>query len=242
MLLAGSPAFATTELVTNGDFATNGGNGELGDNTTAAGWTFVPSPHSYVFLWNAGPGVSGTTADTTGADGVFGTVWLWGPGNGSDNHLTLSPDGNAFIGSNPAFRNSPIEQTLSGLKIGVPVVVTFDWAGAQQHGFSGPTSEGWDVSLGASAPQSTGEVHISSHGFSGWQTASFTFTPTSTSEVLKFMAIGSASEVLPPFALLDSVSAKEVPELSTWAMMALGFLGLAYAGFRSNRRKPAAFA
>jgi PEP-CTERM motif len=237
LLLTSSSAFAVTELVTNGDFATNGGNGQLGFNTTATGWT-VPS---YAFLWNAGSGTSGTTADTTGAPGVFGTVSLWGPGNGSDNGLTLSPDGNAFVGTDPGFRNGPISQTLSGLTVGAPVTVAFDWAGAQQHGFNGPTTEGWVVSLG-SETHDTGMVSIGSHGFSGWKTASFTFAPTSSSEVLSFMSIGSAAAALPPFALLDSVSAAQgvIPEPSTWVMLALGFAGLGYAGFRSNRRKPEA--
>ena len=87
------------------------------------------------------------------------------------------------------------------------------------------------------------ELHTSSHGFSGWKTASFTFTPTSTSEVLKFLSIGQTTDV-ESFVLLDSVSATQgvIPEPSTWVMMALGFAGLAYAGFRSNRRKPVAIA
>jgi hypothetical protein len=40
---------------------------------------------------------------------------------------------------------------------------------------------------------------------------------------------------LPPFALLDGVSIKGVPEPSTWAMMVLGFSLLGYAGFRRRR-------
>jgi hypothetical protein len=70
--------------------------------------------------------------------------------------------------------------------------------------------------------------------------ASFTFTPTSSTEVLSFLSTGTAASALPPFALLDSVSATQgtVPEPSTWVMMVLGFAGLGYAGFRSNRRKP----
>jgi hypothetical protein len=99
----------------------------------------------------------------------------------------------------------------------------------------------WAVSLG-SETHDTAMVSIGSHGFSGWKTASFTFAPTSSSEVLSFMSIGSAAAALPPFALLDSVSATQgvIPEPSTWVMLALGFAGLGYAGFRSNRRKPEA--
>jgi hypothetical protein len=165
-------------------------------------------------------------------------VALWGPGNGSSNGLTLSPDGGAFIGAIPAFRNGPISQTIDSLTPGLPTVVSFFYAGAQQHGFSGATTEGWDVSLG-SQTLSTNQVSIGSHGFSGWKMASLTFTPTSSSEVLSFLATGTASEALPPFALLDGVKVSPIPEASTWAMMLLGFAGLAYASFRSNCRKPA---
>ena len=248
LLLTGSPAFATTELVTNGDFATNGGNGQLGFNTSATGWSVTPFPGSYFFLWNAAPGTtSGTSADNGGAPGVFtnpatNPVQLWGPGTGSSNGLMLSPDGGAFIGSTPAFHNGPISQTLTGLTPGLKTLVSFDYAGAQQFGFSGPSGAGWAVSLG-SETEDTAILSTSSHGFSGWKTASFTFTPTSSSEVLKFLSIGQTTDV-ESFVLLDSVSAAQaaIPELSTWAMLALGFAGLGYAGFRSNRRKPAAIA
>jgi hypothetical protein len=41
----------------------------------------------------------------------------------------------------------------------------------------------------------------------------------------------------PPFSLLDGVSlSSTVPEPSTWAMMFVGFAGLAYAGLRNRRR------
>lgn len=155
------------------------------------------------------------------------------------NNLTVSPDGGAFVGSDPAFVNHPMTQTLIGLEPGVPVIVSFDWAAATQSGFEAPMGidAGWDVSLGGGIPQSRGTVHIGNHGFSGWQTASFIFTPTSSSEVLSFMSIGTAVEALPPFALLDSVSAREVPELSTWVMMLLGFGGLGLLGYRQTTRK-----
>jgi hypothetical protein len=275
LLLTSSPAFAATELVMNGDFSINSGNGLLGYNTSVADW-MVPTtppgatsqPNSYWFVFNADSGTtSGTSADNSGApgfrfDGFDQTVRLWGPGNpsgmvgpgtpgvsgpvgGTPNGLTLSPNGGAFVGSDPAFpTNSPMTQTLNGLAPGVPVIVTFDWAVAQQFRFNAPDGldAGWDVTLGTgpgAQTDTTGTVHIPNMGFSGWMPASFTFTPTSSSETLSFKSIGSPIEALPPFALLDSVSAREVPEPSTWVIMALGFAGLAYVGFRSNRRQPA---
>jgi PEP-CTERM motif len=43
------------------------------------------------------------------------------------------------------------------------------------------------------------------------------------------------------YDLVDPPPSPAVPEPSTWAMMALGFAGLAFAGYRRSR-KPAAFA
>ena len=246
LLLTGSPVSAkVTEFVTNGDFTTNGGTGELGFNTTAAGWTVASPPNSYFFLFNPQSGTtSGTSADNSGAVGSFGTLKLWGPGTGSSNGLTLSPDGGAFVGADPDFRNAAMSQTLTGLTVGQALTVSFDFAGAQQFNRTGPTTEGWAVSLGG-VTQNTAQLSNVSEGFTGWRTASLTFTPTSSSEVLSFLATGSGGAPLPPFALLDSVSATQgatIPELSTWAMMALGFAGLGCAGFRSNRRRPIAIA
>jgi hypothetical protein len=230
-----APAFAATNLVSNGDFTINGGNGEVSFNTTAADWT-VPgtTAQKYVFLWNAGAGVSGTTADTTGANGSDGNVRLWGPGTLSANGLKLSPDGGAFVGADGDFQDEPIQQTISGLVAGKEYAVSFDWAAAQQFGFSGPTSSGWNVSLGADT-QSTGNLAIGSRAFSGWQTSTFDFFATGSSETLSFLATGTGGAPLPPFALLDSVSLTAVPEPSTWAMMVVGFGLLGYAGFRRRR-------
>ena len=71
-------------------------------------------------------------------------------------------------------------------------------------------------------------------------TESFKFTANSTSELLSFLAVGTPSGNVPPFALLDGVSLTAVPEPSTWAMMFVGFAGLGYAAFRRRRPAPAA--
>ena len=72
-----------------------------------------------------------------GSDGI---VKLWGPGTGSANGLTLSPNGGAFVGADGAFQDEPIQQTISGLVAGHTYAVSFDWAAAQQSGFNGPTA------------------------------------------------------------------------------------------------------
>ena len=231
---AATPAMAH-QFVINGDFETNAGAGQVGYNTTVEGWKVDPgnSP-GYTFLFAA------STADTIGADGQYGDVKLWGPGNGVDNGLTDSPAGGDFIGQDADFpgHTDAIEQTLKGLVVGQTYTVSFDWAAAQQEPFTGANRSGWTVSLGSDT-QSTGVTAIPSEGFSGWMLESFTYTAKASTEVLKFTATGSPA--IPPFALLDgvSVTGPVAPEPSTWAMMLLGFTGLGYAGFRSPRRKAA---
>src|ERR1700722_8743945 len=97
LLLISSPVYAT-QFVANGDFTMNGGNGQLGFNTNATDWTVPAIPDLYFFVFNPQSGTtSGTSADNSGANGQFGNVKLWGPGTGSNNGLTLSPDGGAFV-------------------------------------------------------------------------------------------------------------------------------------------------
>ena len=243
LLLAGN-ASAAINLVTNGDFSTNGGNGQLGYNTTAAGWS-VPNPGSptygsYTFVYNAGPGVSGTTADTSGANGQYGNVALWGPGDGGGlNGLTLSPDGGAFLASDPVYQSGAITQTIAGgLSTGAWYHLTFYFAGAQQTGFSGATFDGWNVTLGGAAVQSTATLNVTNHGFTGWQMADMYFMATGANSTLSFLATGGPAATLPPFALLDGVTLVAVPEPTTWALMIMGFGGIG-AMVRTRRRQAA---
>ncbi len=239
-LVAGMPGMALADLVTNGGFETNGGNGLVGFNTTATGWSIDPSASSsYTFLFNPQSGTtSGTSADNSGAGGQYGNLSLWGPGNGSSNGLTLSPNGGAFIAQDSAFQQAAIQQTINGLTAGQNYAVSFYYAAAQQYGFTGATSDQWQVSLGGQT-LNTPTLNIDSHGFSGWKSDTLVFTATSSSEVLSFFASGSPSGV-PPFALLDGVSMNAVPEPSTIPLIALSLLGVAV--LRRRRRARAAVA
>jgi PEP-CTERM motif len=73
---------------------------------------------------------------------------------------------------------------------------------------------------------------------SGAGTKTVSFAPVSALHVIKdqqdFASPGSAA-----FSSIAGNAFSVIPEPSTWAMLALGFAGLAYAGFRSNRRQPA---
>ena len=220
-----------TELVVNGSFEQllmPGVAAEFGDRyptQQVIGWT----TSGYNFLFTSG------SADTTLSTGEFGPLGLWGPSSGSDNGLPASsPDGGNFVGMDGSFGQSPVEQTIHGLTPGKATVVSLWWAGAQQSGFHGVNSEQFAVSLG-SETHFTGTVTNADMGFSGWQHEALTFTPTSSTEVLSFLAFGTPSGV-PPFSLLDGVSIDGAPEPATWGMgivSLLGMIGLAW--FRRRR-------
>ncbi len=233
LALAGS-ASASTNLVTNGSFTSNGGVGELNTNTTLANWTSADPNYTFVFDANAA---------TTGAPGQFGAVILYGSSNGGVSNpdpFGVSPDGGAFIGSDPAVPNSALEQVISGLTVGSKYELDFYWAADQQIGFSGRTTEGWNVTFGG-VTQSVGPVSNPSHGFSGWYTSTMNFTATSSTQTLSFLATGGPNASAPPFALLDGVSLTAVPEATTWALMVMGFGGIGTL-VRSRRRQLAATA
>ena len=233
VLALGGQAQAT-ELVTNGSFEqTTNGAGEFGPHggTTATGWT----SSGYNFIIAAG------SADTTGAHSTQynNQMALWGPNNGSANGLpAASPDGGNFIGEDGAYQTGALSQTINGLVAGQKYAVSFDWAGAQQHGFDGKNTEQFIVSLGDES-KATKVYHNPSHGFSGWMQQTFVFTATDSSETLSFLAKGTPNGV-PPFSLLDGVSmTASVPEPATWTMMILGIGGV---GAIARRRRAAGLA
>ena len=225
-------AAGATNLVANGDFeaTTLSGSHEFGDryaSNQVLGWT--SDGYNFVFA-------PGTADNGSGATGEYGSLQLWGPGNGAANGLTgASPAGGNFIGADGAFGVGAISQTINGLVAGQQYDVSFWWAGAQQQGFDGLNTEQWDVSLG-DEHHSTGIVSNGNHGFTGWQQETFTFTATSSSQVLSFLAHGTP-EGVPPFSLLDGVTMEAhggVPEPASWALMILGF-GATGAALRRRR-------
>ncbi len=219
-----------TNLVVNGGFeTTTAGPGQLGYNTDATGWTVAGG--GYTFLFASG------TADTTGSTGQYGGLTLWGPNNGSANGLPASsPDGGNFVAEDGAFQVVPIQQTVNGLVAGDKYTVRFWWGGAQQNGFTGPTTEQFVVNLGDQS-QSTVVLDNLNHGFTGWKHESMTFTASSSSEVLSFLAVGTPAGV-PPFSVLDGVSLfAGVPEPADWALMLIGVAGL--GGVARLRRRQA---
>jgi hypothetical protein len=132
-----------------------------------------------------------------------------------------------------------ISTTVSGLTPGVDYTLTFDWAAAQQYGFNGPTSSGWQGSIGVT-PFDTTAYLIQSNGFSGWQQATYTFTPSNNTALLSFIAYGTGGG-LPPMALLDNVQVNPVvvPEPGEYAGAFAGLLVVAGIArkIRANQAK-----
>jgi len=164
---------------------------------------------------------------------------------GHQDDFFMSPSGGNFFASDSQYHPGVLSQLINGLTIGASYVLTFEYALAQQYGWTGANYDNyWQVGFGmdpwdaktqnAQNTQKTDNLSIPEKGFSGWQTASMVFTATNTSELLSFLAKGTAPGG-PPFMLLDNVQLKaEVPEPATWTML-LGGLGL--LGFMVRRRR-----
>jgi len=224
--LSGSAHAAGPNLVTNGDFESlTNGIGQIGYNTDATGW--YTNGYNFAF--------SGNTADSTGSSGSYGHLELWGPSNGSANGLGASPTGGNYIGADGAFEVGAITQTISGLQVGKTYNVDFSWAAAQQKGYDGDTTDKWTVGLG-DEKYDTAVVSLPSHSFSGWMHQTFTYTATSTSETLSFLATGTPAGV-PPFALLDGVSVTATPEASSVISVFAGMMFLGVIMLRGARAK-----
>ena len=227
VMAAGTAAFASTyNGVANADLTQIQGGGTVtessallfdktnGKGVVLAGWT--NSGYNFVYT----PGNADKT-NSTQVLGQYGANYLWGPNDGSDNGFTdASPTGGNFLALDGASEVGGISTTITGMKVGGSYVLSFDYAGIQQHGYNGATTETVKVTIGSTTYAAEPVLQNASHGFTGWNHETITFTATAASEALSFLAVGTPSGV-PPFTLVSDISVP-VPEPAAWALMLIG--------------------
>ena len=126
----------------------------------------------------------------------------------------------------------PVTQTINSLTVGQSYTLSFYQAAGQELGGTGATTDQWQVSLGAQTQMSS-LMSVPQGGMSPWATQTMTFTPSSTSELLSFVAIGTGG--VPPQIFLDGVDMESnVPEPS--AALLLGGVGGVIAVAKLGRR------
>lgn len=227
-IAAAAPAAAVTNLVVNGGFeAGYVKNTQFNTSYNTAfgptGWTSLGSKAFNLYFDSA-------TATTVNATTTAGTAKqrLYPTFTGA------SPDGGKFVALDGDSKvDGPLQQTINGLVVGDDYDVSFYWGASQLVSRKGATTEQLRVTFGGQT-QSTPVIANASGGFTGWISQTFSFTATSTSQLLSFLSVGTPSG-LPPLAVLDGISVtSDVPEPATWALMLTGF-GL--VGFAARRRR-----
>ena len=234
-LAAANANAGARNLVTNGDFEQTSltASGAL-TNSDLTGWNVKLSgylsggPYNYTALY-----FSGNEATTTGATGTSkpdNANWILAQAaDGGWGSKFIAIDGDSAL-------TASINQNITGLTIGNTYSLYFQMAGAQDIDRTGPTTDSWRVTFGDQTQTST-VLSNTTHGFTGWVDQSMTFTATSTSQLLTFLAVGTPTG-LPPISLLDGVSLIDitaaVPEPETWALM---LAGLGAIGMLARKRR-----
>ena len=200
---AAAPASATIDpthqFIVNGGFEqTTNGLGQLINQTTqVVGWTSNKEPggaNAYTFVMDV------PTSTTTGVPGES-ILKLWTGGVNGGPTLSPSPTGGNFIGADGAYHVGKLTQQISGLIVGQTYQLTFNFAGAQEHGFDGVSTDGLQFGFnieGANPLHQTAILTNQCHGFTGWQTQTYNFVATQATDTLYFLATGAPAGQ-PPF-------------------------------------------
>lgn len=216
LVLPALPASATpVNLILNGDFNTvlPNTNVQLGETGSAQHWTPVRnggSPYSGASslaivgdtdgLKTGGTGANVNPLFNNSGSNVF---TLWG--------TPVSPSGGNMlvVCSDRSWVDTTVSQTVSGLVVGQTYKLAFDWAGAQQSGFSGDTQTRVLGEIGGFS-FFTPYQNVLSESMGSWSGFEFLFTAASSTAVLDLNPDANAGAALNPFALIDNVSLTEV--------------------------------
>lgn len=213
---------AEANLVTNGgfDFYTGSAPKDYFSNVLPTDWT------GYFFDTIDAP----STADDPSSPGLY--VYPGFP--------ATSPQGGNFVqaDSTPGL-SGPITQMINGLSVGQSYNLSFYQAAGQEYLATGATTDQWEVSLGSDTQYST-LMSVASGGKYLWNLQTMSFTASSASELLSFIALGTGGD--PPQIFLDGVDMEAtVPEPSAGlllagggAVMAIGRLGRRLRAYRAS--------
>jgi hypothetical protein len=201
--------------------------GAWGSNTiTVPNWS-SPGGNDLNFVFLS------STATAYGNAGVFGLAQSPAIGAAPRGGNILADDGS------PGY-SAAVTQTLTDLVPGALTTLTFEWGVVQQStatcggNCTGTVGGQWQVSLGSVTQDTTLISNQATQTFSGWMTDTMTFVPTSATEVLSFLAVGSGA---PSILLLNGPTLTE-PEPATLAVMLTGLVGLGLLSRRRHRSAP----
>jgi len=169
------------------------------------------------FFQDFSSGLPGWMVTTNDVDIVNDCCTPSGAGN------ALAYEGNQYLDLVGFGSTGAIEQTISTV-VGKTYHFSFAYS---NNPWAGTATASADYAFGGATGSVTHSI-MSNAANLDWMTASGSFVATSTSTAVSFNETVGASTA---GVLLDAVSVT-VPESSTWAMMLLGFAGLALAGYR----------
>ena len=150
-----------------------------------------------------------------------------------------SPDGGSYLGIQdldtfgPRLNAEGLTQVVGGLDVGAAYTLTF-WSLSNHDAFSADARQDWVVSFGGQTATSA-QTYV--HEGATWVQSTMSFTATSTSQALTFLAEylpGSYPEMLDLDGVVLTRSAAAVPEPSAGALLLAG--GLGALGWAAARR------
>jgi hypothetical protein len=148
--------------------------------------------------------------------------------------VPLSPQGGNFIGMDgTSGYDGSLSQTISGLKTGEQLTLSFYMATAQQCCNALVTSDQVIATLGGET-FTTPRISTPAGGSTPWTLYSTTFTYDGTGNILTFLNSGTGE---PPFALIDGVSLTTAAPGPVPGSGLLGLAVLALAGLYSRMRR-----
>jgi hypothetical protein len=206
-----APRAAMANLIVNGSFEQT--------TTTPKNYFTTVAPTG----WSGGGNLTFLDAPGTADNGSYLSVY--GP------FPKTSPDGGNFVEADGAASyNSAFYQTIGNLQVGQEYVLSFWQAAGQQTGFTGPTTEQWQVTFGTTTKLSP-LFTLQQGGVGAWQKVVMDFIASSTSQVITFLALGTPNGE-PPICFIDGID-MEVPEPGAVSIFGIGLVAL---GALSRRR------